>query len=151
MELNNNIVSYDGNEYKLIPQENGNILLSKINIINITSIDDIKKYNFSNSCITKCILNNKYIENNKWYITILNNVYKLINNGVKIIKNTILNIDTRTRNYNGFYYFKKLGISVQIPNANKCLYEIIHQCINNNIDIILNIILNDNTQIKIQI
>lgn len=150
MELNNNIVSYDGNEYKLIPQENGDILLSKINIIHITSIDDIKKYNFSNSNITKCILNNKCIEKYK-YKTILNNVYELINNGVNIIKNTTLNIDTRARNNNGYYYLENLGISVQGVDANKCLYEIIHQCTNNNINIILNITLNDGKQIKIQI
>ena len=148
MELNNNIVSYDGNKYKLIPQENGDLLLSKINIINITSIDDIKKYNFSNSIITKCIINNKCIEKIK-YKSILNNIYELMNNGVNIIKNTTLNIDTRARNDSGFYYLKNLGISIQEVDTNKCLYEIIHQCTNNNI--ILNITLNDNKQIKIQI
>ena len=38
----------------------------------------------------------------------------------------------------GVYYLENLGINVQGMDANKCLCEIIHQCINNT-NIILNI------------
>ena len=150
MELNNNIVSYDGNQYNIIHQTDGNILLQKINIINITSINDIKKYNFNKSIISKCIVNNDIIYKYK-YKYILNYVYNLIDNGAKIIRHTTLNIDTRKREDSGFYYLDDLSISVQGSDANKCLYEICHQCIINKLIIHFDILLDDGNQINIKL
>jgi hypothetical protein len=62
---------------------------------------------------------------------------------------TILNIKLNEYKDKGFYYIKKLDISVQGPDTNKCLLEIINQCIVNNIVILMEIKLNDNSIVKL--
>ncbi len=54
-----------------------------------------------------------------------------INDGTKIIKNTKLNIKTIKKEDEGFYYLDNIGISVQGIDSNKCLNEIISQCMEN--------------------
>lgn len=85
------------------------------------------------------------------YKFILEYIYKLINDGTKIIKNTKLNIKTIKKIDEGFSYIKDLGISIQGVDSNKCLHEIINQCIENHINIILQINLLDNTMININL
>ena len=50
----------------------------------------------------------------------------------------------------GFYYLDKLGISVQGVDSNKCIFEIINQCIENEINILMKIKLIDDVTINIQ-
>ena len=52
---------------------------------------------------------------------------------------TKLNIKLIEDKEKGFYYIEKLGISVQGCDSNKCLLEIINQCIENNIMISMEI------------
>ena len=57
----------------------------------------------------------------------------MIDNGSRIIKNTILNIKTIRTTDCGFRYNKKIGLSIQGADANKTFNEIINQCEKNNI------------------
>ena len=134
--------------YSLIYQENGDILLKK-NII-LTDIKDLINYNFNNSIIENCLINNIKIEKLK-YKSVLNYIYHVINCGSTIIKNTKLNIKTIEINDKGFYYLNKLGISIQGTDSNKCLLEIINQSITNNLSIYMKIKLINNLIINISI
>jgi len=134
------------NDYIIENLENGNKLLKKR--ITITVINDIKKYNFSNSIILSCTLNNIPVSILK-YSNIMKNIYDLINDGTTIIKNTIMNIKTIEINISGFHYYKNLGISIQSADSNKTLLEIIKQCTSNNIFIDMEIKLNNNEVLKL--
>ena len=102
-------------------------------------IDFIKKINtFINSEIIKCIINNINCDKLK-YRTILNIIYEIINDPIKIMSRTKLNIKLIEDKEKGFYYIEKLGISIQGCDSNKCLLEIINQCIENNIMISMEI------------
>ena len=79
----------------------------------------------------------------------MENIYKIINDGTKIIKNSKLNIKTIKKLDEGFYYLEDLGISIQGVDSNKCLLEIINQCVENKISLIMKIKLNDETNINI--
>jgi len=138
----------DNINYTIIDKENGDKLLRKITNINITDIADIKNYNFTKSIITKCVIDNKEFNILK-YKSILNQIYKKINDGTRIIKNTKLNIKTIRKEDKGFYYLYNIGISVQCVDSNKCLLEIITQCIENEIEIYMKIKLIDNITITI--
>ena len=135
-------------EYIIYPQNNGELLLKPIQIIN--NLDNLDTINFSSSQITSCKINNDNHEIYK-YKSILNKIYEIIDDGTKIIRNTCLNIKTIRCTDKGFYYLKNLGISVQGVDANKCIYEIINQCIENNINLKINIKLNDNKLINVLI
>ncbi len=78
-------------------------------------------------------------------------MYSIIDNGVKIIKNTKLNIKTIKKEDEGFYYLENIGISVQGAENNKCLNEIINQCIINEIDIKMTIELSNKITIDIDL
>ena len=110
----------DNTNYKIVNKDNGDILLKKITHINITNIIDIKNYDFKKSIIIECLIDN--IELNKLkYKSILEQIYKLINDGVKIIKNTKINIKTIKKEDEGFYFLDDIGISVQGVDSNKCI------------------------------
>lgn len=145
------IVFNDPN-YTIINQENGNILLKKATHINI-NIDEIKKikdYDFKKSMITECLIDNKEFSKSK-YKSILGQIYKLINDGTKIIRNTKLNIKTIKKEDEGFYYLDDIGISVQGVDSNKCLLEILNQCTENRIKLSMKIKLNDGIIINIDL
>jgi hypothetical protein len=55
------------------------------------------------------------------YKSVLENIYKIINDGTKIIKNSKLNIKTIKKLDEEFYYLEDLGISIQGVDSNKCL------------------------------
>ena len=135
-------------EYIIYPQNNGELILKPIQIIN--NLDNLDTINFSSSQITSCKINNDNHEIYK-YKSILNKIYEIIDDGTKIIRNTCLNIKTIRCTDKGFYYLKNLGISVQGVDSNKCIYEIINQCIENNINLKINIKLNDNKLINVNI
>lgn len=131
--------------YVVINNDN-NIILKKA--IKITDINDLKKNEFKNSLITSCFINNLKIHTHK-YNQILMHIYNIIDDGTKIIKNTILNIKTIRKENEGFCYLENLGISYQRIDSNKCLLEIINQCTKNNITINIYITLENNNVINI--
>ena len=131
-------------------KNNGDKLLKKITKIDINDVNDIKKYDFRKSNILSCLLNDEEITKLK-YKSILENIYKIINDGTKIIKNSKLNIKTIKKLDEGFYYLEDLGISIQGVDSNKCLLEILNQCIENEISLIMKIKLNDETNVNINI
>jgi hypothetical protein len=141
-------VVLDNTNYTIINKNNGDKILKKITAINITDINDIKKYDFRKSNILSCLLENDEMIKLK-YKSILENIYKIINDGTKIIKISKLNIKTIKKLDEGFYYLEDLGISIQGVDSNKCLLEIINQCIENEISLIMKIKLNDETNINI--
>ena len=141
------IIINDGN-YTIINKDNGDKLLKKITHINITNIEDIKNYDFLKSLIIECSIYDKEFNKLK-YKVILEQIYKLINDGTKIIKNTKLNIKTIKKEDEGFYYLDNVGISIQGVNSNKCLLEIINQCIKNKIGLYMKIKLIDKNTINI--
>jgi hypothetical protein len=139
----------DNMNYTIINQDNGDKILKKIASINIIDINDIRKYDFTDSKILYCLLNDNEVIKLK-YKSILNNIYKIINCGTQIIKNSKLNIKTIDKQGKcGFYYLKDLGISIQGVDCNKCLLEIINQCIENKITLTMKIKLNDEINITI--
>ena len=146
--LQKNII--DNTNYNIIYKENGDILLQKINNINITDIKDIKNYDFKKSIIQITKINNEDFNKLK-YKLILEQIYNLIKDGVKIIKNTKLNIKTIKKEDEGFYYLDNIGISIQGVDSNKCLLEIINQCLENQIKLSMKIILINNIIININI
>lgn len=146
--LQKNII--DNTNYNIIYKENGDILLQKINNINITDIKDIKNYDFKKSIIQITKINNEDFNKLK-YKLILEQIYNLIKDGVKIIKNTKLNIKTIKKEDEGFYYLDNIGISIQGVDSNKCLLEIINQCLENQIKLSMKIKLINNIIININI
>jgi hypothetical protein len=117
-------------DYDII-QKNDNIIFKpKIKTIQVTNIDNLIKYNFTCSYIIDCYINNKRPTKNK-YMAILTDIYKLIDDGTSIIKNTLLNIKTKNIVDKGFYYNSELGISIQRTDACKTFKEIVNQCLIN--------------------
>jgi hypothetical protein len=146
-------LTINNNEYDKQVLENGDILLVRKQIIKINGFTEFNnnQYNLNNSNILSCVIN--YYETNDYrlkYKSILNYIYSnIIKDGVKIIRNSILNISTIKRETEGFYYMEDLGISIQGADANKCLHEIINQCHHNNIHITILIRLMNGSRIKI--
>lgn len=136
-------IEIDNTKYSIVTKDNGDILLKKIKYINIVNIADLEKYDMKKSQIEKCLINDNFLTKLKYH-SICNYIYDLINDGIKIIKNTKLNIKTIIKNNEGFQYLDNLGISVQRVDSNKCLLEIINQCIKNNISISMKIKLLNN-------
>ena len=147
-------LTINNDEYDKQVLDNGDILLVRKQIIKIngfTEFNNNNQYNLNNSNILSCVIN--YYETNDYrlkYKSILNYIYSnIIKDGVKIIRNSILNISTIKRETEGFYYMEDLGISIQGADANKCLHEIINQCHHNNIHITILIRLMNGSRIKI--
>jgi len=135
-------------EYEIYKQDNDDLLLKPINTITINNLEQLSSHDFSFSSICYCKIDGELINKSK-YKVILNYVYTKINDGFKIIKNTSINIKTINYKDKGFYYLEDLGISIQGVDANKCIYEIINQCIQNNIKIEIKIKLQNNQNLLI--
>jgi hypothetical protein len=138
----------DDTNYTITNKNNGDKLLKNITSVNINDVSDIKKYDFRKSNILSCFLNDEEITKLK-YKSILENIYKIINDGTKITKNPKLNTKTIKKSDEGFYHPEDSGISIQGVDSNKCLLEIINQYIENKISLIMKIKLNDETNINI--
>jgi hypothetical protein len=139
-------LSLDINNFSTTVLENGDILLTKIISVNISDIANLKDYNFTNSTILSCSINNANnikLNIKLKYRPILNYIYELINDGVKIIKQTKLNIKTIPKHDEGFSYLENLGISIQGVDTNKRLYEIVNQVFKNEISLKMQIKLYD--------
>jgi hypothetical protein len=145
-KLDNSILS----NFNLKSLENGNILCEKKIRKKIENISEIIKYDFSKSNITYCLINNND-ECKLKYRNILTHIYNIIGNGTKIIRNTVLNIQTTKRTSKGYYYINKLGISIQGVDSNKSILEIITQCSHNNIKLNMNIVLCGGSELEVNI
>ena len=86
---NMSTITIDNIEYSIHKQKSSNLLLKPIKKIIINKIDDILEYDFCYSQIISCSVNDILCDKNK-YKPILNDIYYKINNGTKIIKNTII-------------------------------------------------------------
>ena len=124
--------------------------MKKIIPVHILDINNLNDYNFINSTIIDCIINNEKVLKLK-YKYILNYIYNLIDDGYLIIKNTSINIKTLCKKDNRFYYLENLGISIQNNNSNKNIYEIVNQCLYYKINLDLKIKLTNNLQININL
>lgn len=144
MELNTFLQENDSYNFIIVKGENNErILKEKIHhTINDNNYDDLKDYDFTDSKIKECQINGCSNTTNK-YRNILLKIYNEISCGTRIIKKTKLNIKTIKFEEQGFNYVNNLGISFQNVNANKCLLEIINQCIENNIKLNLSVQLKD--------
>jgi hypothetical protein len=138
----------DDTEYIIDYKDNGDKLLKKINAINIIDIQDIKNYNFANSIILECTINDQKC-NKLNYNPIIRQIYREIGDGSIIIRKTKINIKTIKIENKGFTYLEDIGISVQSVDNNKGLLEIIHQSIENNISLSMKIKLDNNTIVYI--
>lgn len=154
-ELEDGTITYEKENILLedydIVEENCIIKLKpkkKIITIILEDIDKLCEFNFNNSIIVECYLNNKRPTKNK-YASILTDIYETIDDGTKIIKNTILNVKTTIVNDKGFYYNLKLGISVQRADANKTFREIVNMCLINKYSLNMEIKLKDGVNIVI--
>jgi len=105
-------------------------------------LSELRKFDFANSIIIYAKINDIEFDKLK-YRSILNYVYSIISDEVVIIKNSLLNIKIGQKDDDGFNYLENLKISVQGVDSNKCIKEIINQCIENEISINLKIQLND--------
>lgn len=141
-------VVLDDTEFTIVDKNNGDKILKKITSVNISDICDVKKYDFKKSNIISCSLNDDKIIKLK-YKSILESVYKLIDDGATIIKQTKINIKTIKKQDEGFYYLEDVGISIQGVDSNKCLLEIINQCIKSEIHLVIVIKLLNETIVNI--
>lgn len=119
----------------------------KINLI------DIGKYIFTNSKIKEVVLNNRIL-NIKTLSNILVQIYKLIGNSTKIIKNSkliITKVENGETKIKGHEYIKILNISYLKPEANLCVYEIFSQSELNGITISIKFELTNKEMIKIKL
>lgn len=141
---------YNLDDYDIINNENGDIIINKKQKIFICNIDDLKSYNFINSKCEYCKINGEIMTPSIKYNNILKNIFNIIDDGTKIIKNSILNIKTTNETEKGFKYLENIGISYQGIDSNKCIKEIFNQCTKNNIKIKMKIILENNKKINIK-
>jgi hypothetical protein len=116
----------------------------------IKYLEELENYNFAYSKIISVFLNNEVIEINKYNKFFLI-IFYTIGDGCKIIKNTTIAIKTIKKTIEGYTFLKELGISVQGIDSNKCINEIVNQCISNNINLTIQIYLATNDIIYIDI
>ena len=113
----------------------------------LNDIDDLSNYNFCKSKVIKCNIDDETL-NKLAYKQILEYVYNIIGDPIKIIDNRKVNI--KIGDLSGdkcFYYLENLKISIQGVDSNRCLYEIINQCTNNGFTIKMTIKLEEDDKI----
>ena len=121
-------------EFVVIKNIDWSILLKpKIKVVQVNLINDLNDYNFTNSIIESVYIENKEYTKISNYRKLLIEIYLKINNGVKIIKNSIINLSTLNLNDKGFNYLHEIGISFQGADSNKSMKEIFNQAIKNSI------------------
>ena len=122
------------NKYKIIKNDDGSILLKpKIKVIQVDFIDVLNDFNFKKSTIESVYINDEEYTEISNYRKLLIEIYLKINNGVKIIKNSIINLSTLEVKDKGFSYLEEIGISFQGIDSNKAMKEIFNQSIKNSI------------------
>ena len=133
-ELDNN---FDIHNYPV------NILITKL-----SGYTCIKKYKNDFLQIESCKINNIDYPA-KHYSNILYKVYSIIKDKNKIIKHITLNYVEFNRSDKGYYFIDQIGISIQRKDTYGTIYEIMNQCINNNICIDILIILKYKQKLRI--
>lgn len=130
------------------------VLSTVLNLLKEKKQHDVKLHNFTNSIIQSAkivYLGIEHIQSRLKYKSIRDNIYILINDRDKIIKDTTINIKPINKTDRGFTYLSELDISIQGVDSNTCIYEIITQCEKNNIAIQMNIKLTNNNIVNIEI
>ena len=120
-------------------QPNGDILLKKVTEI---KHGDITKHDFKGSKIQQVFFNNEQLQIHS-YKGVYETIYKHINDGVNIIKHSLLNIRTLQCNEHGFVWYPDIGISVQGVDSNRAILEIVNQCQKNRFKLSITILVND--------
>jgi len=141
------IVKLNEHEIENLEQIDGFIFKRRATFIN--KIDELNKYNFDNSTIISVQINSVNLDISQ-YINLLGNIYTHINDGTKIIKNSVLDIKTIEIDNKNYIYLSKIGISVKKDRPKNILIELMNQCIRNNINIVVEIKLIDNSIIIIK-
>jgi hypothetical protein len=136
-------------EYTWERQPNGDLLLKPVKNDLIT-FDNLDDYEFSHSIVMYISINDEEIHEFK-YRKIRDCVYNTIGDGLKVIKNSILNVKLPELNNKGFTYNPELGISVQGADSNKTMKEIILQCQKNNISLTMKIKLDTDKIVMVEI
>ena len=122
----------------------GNMILTK----NKKKIIDINNYDFSHSNLIMCKINGK-LSKVKKYLSIVKEIYLIINNKDIIIDNTLLNIKEGKYTDKDYEYIKSLNISFQDVDSNKNMKEILHMVELSNIEISMTIKLGNKEMITI--
>jgi hypothetical protein len=130
--------NFNLDEYDITEKDNKIIFTPKKKIIKIDKvIENIKDLGFEKGYFTKskiidCYINDKRPTQND-FNAIISNVHKIIGDGSKVIKRSILNTQTKNITTKGFCYNEDLEISFQRVDANKAFLEIVKQCFINKI------------------
>jgi hypothetical protein len=117
--------------------------------IDLEEIDELAWYNFKNSKIIKTKFAFNEIEF-KSFRKLLEFTYNKINDGVKIIKNSVLKIKTVPCDDEEFVYMENLGIGYNANFEDLQLREIFNQCKHNLIILNISIQLENGDLLKIQ-
>ena len=120
-------------------QSNGDILLKRVTVIDAR---DISKWDFKGSKIQSAVVADEPVDKPS-FKKVYETIHCQINDGVKIIMNSILNIKTIREEDRGFAWYPELGISIQGVDANKAITEAATQCEKNNISLELQIVIDD--------
>lgn len=137
---------FDGHD--IIPQENGDILCRFVIKAKVIDRKSALTYDYTKSTIKECYVSGNPVEKLKYFI-ILIEIYHVIGDSIKIIKKTKLNMDLTKKSTCGFHYMEDFGFSVQRPDANKCLAEILNQCAENGIRLNMKIKMSNGELIEI--
>lgn len=117
---------------------NGDILLKRIETI---APCDIHKWDFAKSKIKHVVFDDdpstKIV--NPSFKKVYETLHEKIGDGVKIIKNSVLNIKTVQKIDKGFNWYQDLGISIQSVDSNRAILEAVTQSQKNFIDLDLTI------------
>ena len=145
--LKESLIDYEN--YTKILKENGDILLIKKNVVK--DLESLKKYNYKNSKIESLNIDNEEYTKDLSYSKIINRIYKLIDNGKKIMEHTTININPGKKTDKGFCYIEdeNIQISFQRVDSNKSIIEIFTQCFKNKIPLEINIKLENDKTITI--
>ena len=100
--LKESFIDYEN--YTKILKENGDILLIKKNVVK--DVESLKKYNYKNSKIESLKIDNEEYTRNLSYSKIINRIYKLIDNGKKIMEHTTININPGKKQIRDFAILK---------------------------------------------
>jgi hypothetical protein len=134
--------------YEMIIKEDGTIKITP-KITHIIEPAQLSNYAFTFSNILDCEIHGTVISSPN-YSKVLEHIYSVINNGVKIIQTpSTFNLKTIQHELEGFEYLPDLGISYQRKDANGTIKEILIQAKHHNIKIDIMIKLNDDTLVNI--
>lgn len=117
--------------------------------IDLEDLEELAWYNFKNSKIIKAKFAFNEIEF-KSFRQLLEFTYNKINDGVKIIKNSVIKIKTVKCDDEEFVYMEKLGIGYSANFEDLQLREIFNQCKHNLIILNILIQLENGDLLKIQ-